>query len=1085
MAETFTSDSRLFALSWPNADPGTGSGPPDFAIEAWWGLETLSGGFELILDVLSPDAHLDLKPLLGQAATLLTATSDGGQTPRTGIVRLAGKSDPDGGFARYRLHLVPWIWLLSQSRHNRVFQERSLMEIIDLVFADHAPYAAWQWSEEVADFLAEQRPRSYCVQYRETDYAFVSRLLAEEGLGWCVEEDDSAPYGHRLRLFADSRRFPEDPQSLHANGGQGIRYHRDGDQEDQDAVNAFMVQRRLTLASLSSQSPDYKHKAAVAASLPTWLPDAGPRATRGDAQDDPGPYAFAHHQEAERALALLMEAREARHVRHLGRSSVRSLRPGSVIDLVGDPYVSTLALAGSTDPRRYQILQVLHGGINNLPAASMDALARRLGDPLAGSDPAMAQALDAFQAFDPLTTSPFFCDPALQSPTDPTDPLPDDTTWDWDPGWREGESGSEEPTGASEAPASFRPTPGLLPMDTDLPGDTDPHHPVRAPDRLPAPLLDLIRRRGYGNQFTALLGDRPWRPVLEDDTGQRLNPRPTVHGPMTATVVGPRGETAPAGPDELWCDALGRVMVRFPWQQGLRPDDTGSCWLRVVQRQAGPGMGWQWLPRIGQEVLVGFNGLDADRPIILGALYNGRGEGGVPATPGGTPGESDTSVFDAATDHRPAGQGNLTGGHSPAWHGGAAASHRHPAALSGFKTKEFGGAGYSHLVFDDSDKQLRVQLKTTLHMSEFNLGHLIHQADNYRGSFRGSGLELRTDAWGALRAGRGLLMTTWPQAASSQPAGDAAGALALLKQAQALAGTLSDAATTHQTVALAAHLGAAEAQRCTLDDANPPLAALVRAASGMVTGAHLDDALADGANKQTEVMEGKVPHLTDPLILQAARGGLGMVAGRNLHQVVGETLTWASGGDTDLAVAGRARLHSGQAIGVLAGAIRPGPENTGMTMIAAQDDVDWQAQSDVMKVQAKEDLTLVSANAQVDFAGAKRIVIAVKGGASITIDGGITVQCPGTITVKASRKSFSGPTSLDREALSFLPPDNHHVQPILYWDGTDDPVISRRFRAILEDGRVVEGSTDAQGHAQFADAAHFQHATIEVLPEEG
>ena len=75
--------------------------------------------------------------------------------------------------------------------------------------------------------------------------------------------------------------------------------------------------------------------------------------------------------------------------------------------------------------------------------------------------------------------------------------------------------------------------------------------------------------------------------------------------------------------------------------------------------------------------------------------------------PGGQPGESDPSVFDPAADHRPSGQGNLAGGNAPAWHGGAADSHRHPATLSGFKSKEFGGTGYNQLVLDDSETLLR------------------------------------------------------------------------------------------------------------------------------------------------------------------------------------------------------------------------------------------------------------------------------------------------------------------------------------------------------------------------------------------
>ncbi|WP_219819477.1 phage baseplate assembly protein V, partial [Xanthomonas bromi] len=75
-----------------------------------------------------------------------------------------------------------------------------------------------------------------------------------------------------------------------------------------------------------------------------------------------------------------------------------------------------------------------------------------------------------------------------------------------------------------------------------------------------------------------------------------------------------------------------------------------STWLRVAQRYAGPGVGSQFLPRIGQEVLVGFLEGDIDRPVVLGALYNGKGEAGVPATPGGTGAEADTGLYAQAGD---------------------------------------------------------------------------------------------------------------------------------------------------------------------------------------------------------------------------------------------------------------------------------------------------------------------------------------------------------------------------------------------------------------------------------------------------
>ncbi|MFV5216168.1 type VI secretion system Vgr family protein [Azonexus caeni] len=906
----FSSDTRLYALSWRD------EGMPQLEVECWWGRESLSGGFEYVIDLVAPDARLGQSRFLGKALALEVRLADGSTFKRHGYVRWAATLDADGGFGRYRLIVIPWLWLTSRGRHHRVFQERSVVDIVDTVFADYADVAAWQWADEVAGFLADTRPRSYCVQYNESDYQFVSRLLAEEGLGWRIEADDAAPGGHRLTIFADSRLLPQDPISA-----SGLRYHRSDSQEAQDAILAFGEHRRLLAAKTTLLSHDYKAKRTIAASVPTAQPIGGPHAPLLENYDDAGPYAFASLAEAERYGRLTMEAHEARYLTWLGRGTVRSLAAGTWI-AIGD--------LPRTGDHRYLVCEVSHAGINNLTAAAMARLAERLR-------------------------------------------LPQNL-------------GQDDPLSGGDAV-----------------------EPIAAPTRVPAELLELARERGYGNSFTGLHADLPWRPALTDDTGLRLNPRPTAPGPMTATVVGPNGEQSPNGVEEIWCDRYGRIKIRFPWQQAERPDDRDSCWMRVLQRQAGPGMGWQWLPRIGQEVLIDFLNGDMDRPYVLGALYNGKGAGGVPATPGGRPGESDASVFDPATDHRPAGQGNLAGGNSPAWHGGASHSHRHPAALGGFKSKEFGGQGFNQLVLDDSDRQQRIQLKSTQHSSELNLGHLIHQADNYRGSFRGTGVELRTDAWGALRGGRGVLMSTWPLATPGTPAGDFAPGMALLRQADTLARSLSQAAKTHRTVELASAIGSTGAGQSAIDDQAAPIKALYTVASGMVDAKDENQASADAQAKSTTADTDKRPHPTDPAILQAARANFAHIAGQNLQYANDETTTFESGEDSNLAIAGKARIHTGQAIGLVAGAIRPGEGNTGIKLIAAKDDIDLQAQSDEMKFQAKQDLRIVSANAHVDFAAAKKIHLAVKGGASITIDGGITVQCPGTITVHASKKKFSGP----------------------------------------------------------------------------
>lgn len=97
---------------------------------------------------------------------------------------------------------------------------------------------------------------------------------------------------------------------------------------------------------------------------------------------------------------------------------------------------------------------------------------------------------------------------------------------------------------------------------------------------------------------------------------QRITPKPVVQGPQTAIVVGKAGE-------EIWTDEFGRVKVHFHWDRYGKADETSSCWVRVAQVWAGKKWGTQYIPRIGQEVIVEFLEGDPDRPIITGRVYNG------------------------------------------------------------------------------------------------------------------------------------------------------------------------------------------------------------------------------------------------------------------------------------------------------------------------------------------------------------------------------------------------------------------------------------------------------------------------------
>jgi len=509
--------------------------------------------------------------------------------------------------------------------------------------------------------------------------------------------------------------------------------------------------------------------------------------------------------------------------------------------------------------------------------------------------------------------------------------------------------------------------------------------------------IEQARRTGYANCFEAIPAEVPWRPQLAASEG-RIHAKPTAHGTQSAIVVGADGSDRPNGADELYCDRLGRVRIRFHWQD----QGNASCWVRVAQRSAGSGMGCQFLPRIGQEVLVQFLENDIDRPILVGALYNGQGEGGVAPTPGGQRNApARPSPFAQAHDHMRSGQGNLAGGNSPVWHGASAdsAGHRNGAAQWGIRSKEFGGNGYSQLLFDDTDAQGRVQLKCTHAASELNLGHLIHSADNYRGSFRGLGAELRTDAYGAVRAGAGLLVSSYPVAhgaTARDPVGANDAGVGLLEQALKMVGGLHGAAVGHQTVGLAMHAGAMKTDASALDNEAPPLRAMQEALA------------ARGSSDRSG--SGTLPQMAAPLVAIVARDGLGANAGQSLQFANGETASLVSGEDAQFLTGTGMRVHAGQAVGVLGGAEKVEGGQPGLQLLAAQDAIDVQAQFDGVTVQARDEVDVVSANAHIDWAAARSISMSVAGGANITIDGGnIVVQCPGKLVVRAGKKSLLGP----------------------------------------------------------------------------
>jgi type VI secretion system secreted protein VgrG len=383
----WSTDTRLYTLSAPNSQSTL---PADLMVESFVLHEAVSQPFSLYINALVLDAHVELKRLTARPITLHTTLADGSRVRRSGYVTQAEALESDGGFARKGLLVQPWIALLGHTLCSRVWQGKSVIEIVEDVFADHASIAAWKWGEDVPSHVAQgmfarnQGQRSYCVQYRESDLDFVNRLLAEEGICWRVEEDESAPGGHTVVFFVSSATQPQDPTSANSLGGQGIRFHRSSSQEVQDSIQAMGAMRRLGPTATVVQGWDYAANSAITAEVPTnhqWAGDEAMSLQNWLSSYDPtGDFLFGNQDEAQFTATRLQEAHEARYKTWLGRGTVRTLRAGTWMAITQSTLDPLAAFGMTPDEKEFFVFATDAYGVNNLPKDFSDTIVKSLGN---------------------------------------------------------------------------------------------------------------------------------------------------------------------------------------------------------------------------------------------------------------------------------------------------------------------------------------------------------------------------------------------------------------------------------------------------------------------------------------------------------------------------------------------------------------------------------------------------------------------------------------------------------------------------------------------------------------------------------
>ncbi len=470
--------------------------------------------------------------------------------------------------------------------------------------------------------------------------------------------------------------------------------------------------------------------------------------------------------------------------------------------------------------------------------------------------------------------------------------------------------------------------------------------------------------------------------------------RPVIGGPQTATVVGPANE-------EIHTDHLNRVRVQFHWDRQGQNDENSSVWLRVSQPNAGAGWGGVFVPRIGQEVLVDFLEGDADRPLITGRVYNGE--------------------------------------QTPDWH-----SH---GLLSGFKSKTYRGSKYNELVFDDATDQERVRLNSEAEKSQLNLGYLIHQTGNTRGAFRGTGFELRTDAYGAIRANQGLYLTSWGQLGASGDQLDLTPAKQQLDSAYQLSDSLSQSAADHNAEALDSRTHLKQAG----EDADDTYG----------NSEQLADAKQDNARGATDSGgRGEAARMKAPWLHMASPAGITLSTPESTHLAQGRSLSVSSGEDVNVATGKSLVASISEKLSLFV-------YRAGMKLFAARGKVEVQAQDGEMAFTAEKGVQVTSTEGRIEVQAENGILLQ-SGGGYIRIEGGnIEVHCPGAADFKGAQHNFGGPTS---QPMAFDPLPEAQGPYEQYFALTDKrsgkalPYAS--YRVETAEGQIVEGRADADGNTQ-------------------
>ncbi|MDX8164159.1 type VI secretion system Vgr family protein [Acinetobacter pittii] len=860
------------------------------------GQHQLNEGLTADLFCLSTNAHISLKQFIGCQVAVDQVTDQGQLFRTTGIITEASQGQSDGSLTLYKLRLQDPTALWHKRRNSRVFMNKSVRDITEILFTEwqnKSPLFASALTLDLKNLSQDYDIRPFVMQSNETDYEFLTRLWRSEGINWLIDEAQLFATDSSDEIQPQKLRLIDNNESYLALDRRNIRYHRSSAVEQQDSMTSLVPTRSLQATAVHVQrwqadvlsqeegmgSVQSKHSHSANqdnASLsleqawhlsPAWMQDLN-----GEDQAT-----ASGHQQLEKLNQNLSDYYAFQSKYFHAQTTVRDAQVGYWFELNEHPEIDT----HSGSDKEFLIIGKNFYLQNNLPK-------------------------DLQQQINQLFSQ---------------------SQWQKD---------------QSE-------------------------------------LNDQTERQG--NEL--ILSRRNIKTVPEYNL---LEHRPAAY-PQRARVVGVEGES-------IHVDQWGRIKVRFLFTRtndhshdggaGSNDNDTDSAWIDVLTPWAGAGYGARFLPRVGEIVVIDFFDGNIDRPFVVGRIHEA---------------ERHPTQFDQ--------KGQLPD----------------TKKLSGIRSEEVDGKGFNQLRFDDTTGQISAQLQSSHAASQVNLGNLSHPKDKAESEGRGEGFELRTDQWGAVRAGSGLLVSTH-------------------KQDQAQGG----------------HLDANEAKQ-QIEGGLNNAKALSEVAKNQQT-----DPLDMLENIQTflEVFKQEDPkkaaEFQSAVMLLASPKSIAVSSNEDIHLSANGQLTQSAGDSINISTQKNIVSHASQKISLFAA-------QEGARIFAGQGKVEIQAQGDGLDVIARKGVQITSTEDTVYITSPTEINLTANG-SQVKLNGsGIFPVTGGKLEVKAGQHLFMGGAKVATQSpeLAMLP-DYHLTYIAKDLDG--NPLKNKKYLMILQNGEMVSGVTDDQGKTQ-------------------